>query len=180
IHGRGRLSLLATDGRDEFLVQIDPGAGKYVVLKNREEIRQAFPSASGNLPGSLLGQTIEVSLFDRQFLFSIAGRTLVRANIDTPGPPPFSDKPLAIGVQGLVLAVDRLRVYRDVYYIEPPFAASRGDATSGVVGADVYFVLGDNSPVSEDSRTWTENRFVSLKSLVGKPFVVIYPACEIS
>jgi len=180
IRGRGRISLLATDGRDEFLVQVDPGAQKYLVLRNREEIRQAFPSASGDLPGSLRGQTIEVSLFDRQFLFSIGGRTLVSANIDSPGPPPLSDRPLAIGVQGLVMSVDRLRVYRDIYYTESPFAGSGGDAPSFALGADEYFVLGDNSPVSEDSRTWRENRFVSVKSLLGKPFVVIYPAREIS
>ena len=84
--------------------------------------------------------------------------------------------------------MDRLRVYRDVYYTEPPFAASRhapastvvATTSSCVLGADEYFVLGDNSPVSEDSRTWTEDRFVSSKSLVGKPFVVIFPSCEIS
>ena len=185
IHGRGLLWLQATDGRDEFMVQIDPGLGKFLVLKNREKNRQAPVAASGDLPGSLRGQTIEVSLFDRQFLMSIAGQTLVAAGIDMPGPPPVADQPLAIGAEGLGVVVDRLRVYRDVYYTEPPFAApgqplaGRG-ASSCVLGAEEYFVLGDNSPVSEDSRTWTENRFVSLKSLVGKPFVVIYPACEIS
>ena len=77
IHGRGLLSLQATDGRDEFMVQIDPGAEKYTVLKNREKNRQTPVAAAGDLPGSLRGQTIEVSLFDRQFLLSIAGRTLV-------------------------------------------------------------------------------------------------------
>ena len=35
-------------------------------------------------------------------------------------------------------------------------------------------------PLSEDSRTWAEERFVSRKSLVGKPFVVIFPPREIS
>ena len=53
IHGRGLLSLQATDGRDEFMVQIDPGAGKFSVLKNREKNRQAPAAASGELPGSL-------------------------------------------------------------------------------------------------------------------------------
>lgn len=178
IHGRGLLSLQATDGRDEFIVQIDPGEKKYTVAKNR----QSPLAASGDLPASLRGQTIEVSLFDRQFLFSVAGRTLATLDMDTSGPPPLADQPLAIGVQGLGVVLDRLRVYRDVYYSEPAFAVSgAGQGVSTYApGADEYFVLGDNSPVSEDSRTWTEDRFVSLKSMVGKPFVVIFPSCEIS
>ena len=181
IHGRGRLWLQATDGRDEFMVRIDPQAKNFAVVRNR----QALAGASGDLPGSLRGQTIEVSLFDRQFLLALGGRTLVTANIDTPGPPPPADQPLAIGVEGLGVVVDHLRVYRDVYYTEPPFAAAGRPlagqgASSCVLGADEYFVVGDNSPVSEDSRTWTKDRFVSLKSLVGKPFVVILPSCEFS
>jgi signal peptidase I len=52
--------------------------------------------------------------------------------------------------------------------------------SSWVLGANEYFVLGDNSPISEDSRTWKDDRFVSVKSLVGKPFVVIFPAHGIS
>jgi signal peptidase I len=179
LHGRGLLWLQATDGRDEFMVRIDPGAGKFIVLKNREKNRKAPVAASGDLSGSLRGQTIEVSLFDRQFLLAIAGRTLVTLNLDTSSAPPLADLPLAIGAEGLGVVVDRLRVYRDVYYTEPAFAASRG-ASSLVLGDDEYFVLGDNSPISEDSRTWTEDRFVSLKSLVGKPFLVIFPFCEIS
>lgn len=180
IRGRGLLWLQATDGRDEFMVQIDPGEGKYTVVKNR----QTLTDASGVLSGSLRGQTIEVSFFDRQFLLSIAGRTVVTSNLDTSRPPPHADPPLAIGVQGLGIVMDRLRIYRDVYYTEAPFAASRGGVSSGgessgVLGADEYFVLGDNSPISEDSRTWTGDRFVSLNSFVGKPFVVIYPSREI-
>ena len=181
IHGRGLLWLQASDGRDEFMVRIDPHAEKYTVARNR----QVLTDACGDLSGSLRGQTIEVSLFDRQFLLSIAGRTLVTLNIDGPGSPPLADQPLAIGAEGLGLVVSRLQVFRDVYYTEPPFVAAgrplaAGVPSSCVPGADQYFVLGDNSPVSEDSRTWTEDRFVGHKSLVGKPFVVIFPSCEIS
>ena len=109
--------------------------------------------------------------------------------MDASGPPPLADQPLAIGAEGLGVVLDHLRVYRDVYYTEPSFAAvgrplvgyaASDGASAQALGADEYFVLGDNSPISEDSRTWTQDRFVSHESLVGKPFVVIYPSCEVS
>lgn len=187
IHGRGLLWLQASDGRDVFMVKLDPGNGTYSAARNHQELA----SAAGNLSDSLFGQTIEVSLFDRQFLLAIGGRTLATVNIGArQGPSPMAsgfpaDRPLAIGVQGLGLVADHLRVYRDVYYGEPAFAtlghSPLGNGGSpAVLGADEYFVVGDNSPISEDSRTWTEERYVSGKSLVGKPFIVILPSCEIS
>jgi len=37
-------------------------------------------------------------------------------------------------------------------------------------------MLGDNSPVSEDSRTWPEGPAVPARLLVGKPLFVHFPA----
>jgi signal peptidase I len=45
-----------------------------------------------------------------------------------------------------------------------------------VLGEDRYYVLGDNSSISEDSRTWGARLSISTKSLLGKPLAVIYPA----
>ncbi len=175
VHGRGMIWLQATDGRDEFMVQVDPREKKFTVLKNRKPL----PGGSGDVPGPLRGETIEVSLIDRQFLLAIGSKTLFAAAIDTPGEPPLSPQPLAIGVQGLGMAIDHLRVYRAIYYSEPPGVTNRSSPVY-MIGQDEYFVLGDNSPISEDSRTWTEDRTVRHKSLLGKPFMVIYPASRLS
>jgi signal peptidase I len=173
--------LRATDGRDEFMVQINPRTEKFTVVKNRKPLTDG----SGSLPSPLRGETLEVSLIDRQFLLAVGSKTLFTAAIETPrpgvpgAPPPVSNQPLAIGVQGLGAALDRLRVYRDIYYNVPPGTA-REKAESVQVRPDEYFVLGDNSPISEDSRTWAEDRLIRPKSFAGKPFVVIYPACGFS
>ena len=175
VHGRGMIWLQATDGRDEFMVQIDPREKKFTVLKNRKPL----PGGSGDVPGPLRGETIEVSLIDCQFLLAVGSKTLFTVAIETPGDPPLSPQPLAIGVQGLGMAIDHLRVYRAIYYTRPP-AVTGEPLTVYTLGPDEYFVLGDNSPISEDSRSWTENRMVRHKSLLGKPFMVIYPASGLS
>ena len=43
------------------------------------------------------------------------------------------------------------------------------------LGPDQFFVLGDNSPQSEDGRFWTKEFYVSRELLVGKALAVIWP-----
>ena len=70
-----------------------------------------------------------------------------------PADPPAC--PLALGVEGLEVTVGDLRVYRDVYYTDPVGSRGhRGSSRPVPLGAGQYYVLGDNSPVSEDSRHW--------------------------
>jgi Signal peptidase, peptidase S26 len=40
---------------------------------------------------------------------------------------------------------------------------------------DEYFVLGDNSPVSNDSRFWADGPVVPRSLFLGKPFLVHLP-----
>ena len=79
-----------------------------------------------------------------------------------------------IGSEGLGVVIRDLRVYRDVYY------ASANDTNGGQVmgrswqmAGDEYFVLGDNSPISDDSRKWPDRGAIASKLLLGKPFVAI-------
>jgi signal peptidase I len=43
-----------------------------------------------------------------------------------------------------------------------------------------YFVLGDNSPLSQDSRAWRQGPGVPQSLLVGRPFVVHLPSRSLS
>ena len=80
---------------------------------------------------------------------------------------------VAIGVSASEVQITSLKVYRDVFYT--PGRRKNGVEEAIRVPSNAYFVLGDNSPVSSDSRNW-DSPFVPHKLLVGKPFVVHLPS----
>ncbi len=67
---------------------------------------------------------------------------------------------------------DRIAIDRDVYY-----ANVRRDGTDSPVyelGPDEYFVLGDNSPASSDSRSWRQPG-IPRDNFIGRAFLVFWP-----
>jgi signal peptidase I len=73
--------------------------------------------------------------------------------------------PIRLGAAGAQLTVHHLRVRRDIYYLdkfEPQLDEQRNwdklptvdEVVTITLGPDEFFMLGDNSPFSQDSRTW--------------------------
>ncbi len=167
--GRGTFHVRATDGGERFeaLLRFDEDRMWYEVLRGERPIS----GAAGEIPNAAGRWLVEVSLIDRQFLLAIDGRTVVRRPYDRMDSPPTPvSTPLAIGIQGLGASVDRLRVYRDVYYTRPIGLGPRGVVR---LGMGEYYVLGDNSPASADSRHWPDGGAVEANLLVGKPLAAI-------
>lgn len=176
--GHGRLFVRATDGREDFQVRIDPVESRYRVYRNG---RPLASDGRGELPERAGGLRVEVSLFDRQFLLAFEGRVAVVYPYEwADSAPVATSRPVAIGSQGLGVELWDLRVYRDVYYGRPVGARGRWGSDKPVgLGSSECFVLGDNSPVSEDSRTWVQGPAVGAKLILGKPFLVHFPARRI-
>jgi len=169
--GEGLLLIRITDGREEFLVRLNPQEKRYRVLRNDRPI----PGAIGKLPSWTTGLLIEVSLCDRQLLLAFDGREAFPPWPYYPSERPLkpTSRPVAIGSQGLPVVLEELRVYRDVYYTDPIGLQGRWALEEPVkLESDQYFVLGDNSPISNDGRTWSEGPAISAKLLLGKPLLV--------
>ncbi len=176
--GEGNLAIRASDGRDEFTVLLYPNRQRYEVLRGDD----VLPGAVGKSPLLTDGVEIVLSLFDKQLLLAFDGRPVVTREYD-PSPVALKPtaRPLAIGSQGgLGVTISDVRVYRDVYYMRPVGARHAWGVDSPcALAADEYFVLGDNSPISEDSRNWPSPA-VPAKLLVGKALVVHFPARRVS
>jgi signal peptidase I len=170
--GAGGLFLRATDGRDEFEVRIDTRRRVFEVARNGRPL-----CPPGKLPdGSIEGVRVEWSLFDRQVLLAWGGDTVLALPYDGDDALPGSSSPLAIGSDGLGIEIRDLRVYRDVYYGRPFRRNStqrEGHATRLREGE--YYVLGDNSAVSDDSRFWPDPALPG-QWIVGRPLLVHLPA----
>ncbi|OYW13707.1 MAG: hypothetical protein B7Z55_16410 [Planctomycetales bacterium 12-60-4] len=136
----------------------------------------AEPVSEGQLPEGFgtRPSLIEMSLFDQEVTVAVDGKAVMSPwTFATPEGTPHPRFPIRFGSQGLNVRVSKLVVYRDVYYtgtrsrhaIESPYLLGDGE----------LFVLGDNSPVSHDSRRWPDGA-VDTSLLVGKPFVVHLPS----
>ena len=155
----------------------------------------AIRSGRVSAPGPDLG--IEVSNFDKRLLVAVNGEQ-VFSPVDLPGglelasesTDPFGlatpsmsaintsqqsrqQNQLRVNLDGGSCRLTRLRLYRDVYYT-PGRRKNAVDSACRITG-NSYFVNGDNSPVSSDSRSW-DNPLVPHEMLVGKPFVVHLPS----
>jgi signal peptidase I len=79
----------------------------------------------------------------------------------------------AIGVSGGDVRLERLDMFRDVFYT--PGKRRNAIESEYSIPPESYFVQGDNSPVSSDSRSWNQP-CVPHRMLLGKPFLVHLPS----
>ena len=114
---------------------------------------------------------IEMSLFDRQVLVAINGHPVFQPVTlkSIPKGTPAPRRPVRFGASLLTARVENLKLFRDIYYTQ------KGSTNKFTVGEDEFFVLGDNSPISADSRVWPHSG-VHRSLLLGKPFLVHLPS----
>lgn len=168
--GEGQFILQMTDGEQTFDCRVDAGRSEMHLIL--EGIPQAVRSVRLNPAIFRQPMRWEMSLFDRQVAVAVNGQkacdpVLLEEKVSAEGRPP--ERPVRLGARGLQVQVRSLRLFRDVYYTQ------KGEGEPTVLGENEYFVLGDNSPISADSRVW-EQPAVHRRHLLGKPLVVHLPS----
>lgn len=193
------MHIVPEGGAGEFVIEMTNGATLFAVVFDviRREVHlfaeplpegttlnsqpigfvpKSEPVASAPWPKSLSnnGGTVEVSLFDKQVLVAIDGQPLMDPwpfELPSGCQPPRI--PIRFGARGVNINVSHLKLFRDVFYTD---TRSRHAVNRPYeLNEEEYFVLGDNSPVSHDSRRW-ENPGVHQSLLIGKPFLVHLPS----
>ncbi|MBM80748.1 MAG: signal peptidase I [Planctomycetaceae bacterium] len=174
--GRGLFTVRMTDGESVFDCVMDFGARRLRVYR---DIENSEPIVEFALSKVNLGQEFlfEMSLFDRQLLAAIDGEPLVIEPMDEAARLPrsrnYPRQPLGFASRGLDVEVAQLQLFRDVH--DTTGSARHGVAEPFHLGKNEYFCLGDNSPVSLDSRGW-ETAAVKRHMLLGKPVLVHLPS----
>ena len=107
---------------------------------------------------------LELVVADHRVQFALEGRLLIEYDYEPADAlPRAGEGVLAVGAQGAKVRVRNLEVLRDVYYT----ADSRGGPAQYRLGEREYFLLGDNSPHSLDSRVWSPRGGVAADLLLG-------------
>jgi len=144
----GRFAIAAHDEPHRFEIVFDR-AKKSVSLVDFESDKEIARS-----PERIFADTqrleILVALCDQQVFVAEGGQTLISYTYDRLEPCE-TQKPFAIGGNRGRLKVTNLRIYRDVYYLDPLGTGLAWTASEPLAPGFVA-VLGDNSPASIDSR----------------------------
>jgi signal peptidase I len=118
---------------------------------------------------------IEFSSFDRTLSLRINGATVFELREDEATEQVaelsvFEPKilvPFRLGGESGMFRVNRIRIWRDLYYLPAPAGFAAKENLKLDAGPNEYIVLGDNCPKSLDSRTW-EKAGIALSDIIGK------------
>jgi signal peptidase I len=173
-------------GADRFLVLIPVGEPDAPQVRRNGKLVELSGVRHGLLQPSEGEAThrahLEASVMDHRLTVALDGQLLFNpVDYDDPviGYGSGEEGPLAFGVVGGGLEVSDVRIYRDVYYTSALVSSPRrpfGVEAPYQLGPDEFFVLGDNSPVSNDSRFWPGSPVVRAELFLGKPFLVHLPS----
>jgi signal peptidase I len=160
------------DGKDTVLadVSVGPKASGLAILT------QADKGGLGSVRGVSLEPgkkyRLEFSFFDRRSILAIDGKKIL-PNADLPQVAHTSEvrQPVLLRARGCHLVIRDFILYRDIYYTQ---FGEHGTQHPAVLGPKEYFVLGDNSGNSQDSRKWPTPG-VPEKDFIGKPFLIHQP-----
>ncbi|MCG8451222.1 MAG: S26 family signal peptidase [Pirellulales bacterium] len=167
--GPGSVVLEINDGRLAHRVTLIQPGGVIELRENDTLVRKLRLSSLSRQRLEHDEVDLEISNFDRQWLLAIDGRQELSFPIQDMSPPAGVAKPFTVETHGFDVTLRELKQYRDVFYGRQPVGTHRPPAPAILLGEEEYFLLGDNAPISLDSRNWGA---VSAKLFLGSPIAV--------
>lgn len=160
------------DGADSVSAEVSVGPRASGQLDVTHDRHGGLAAAAGVSLQPGRAYRLEFAFVDRRVTFALDGKVVV-APADLPAVPKRGEvaRPLQLGARGCKVVVRNLKLYRDIYYTQYGFHGTRQPAK---LGPDEYYMLGDNSENSEDSRKWPTPG-VPERDFIGKPFLVHQP-----
>jgi signal peptidase I len=114
---------------------------------------------------------VEFAFVDRRATLAIDETEIASGDLPPAVQRGEVSRPLQLGARHCHLRIRNLKLYRDAYYTQ---YGENGTRKAVVLPAGEYFMLGDNSGNSQDSRKWPQPG-VPEADFVGKPFLIHQP-----
>jgi hypothetical protein len=161
VQSAGTVAFAVHAGGERFQVLVEPA--RSIVVERGNERLADLPLATH--PFYFVADVL-FGLCDRQLLLVADGRTLLQLPVELPAATELgAAEPLAVGARGSATVSD-LKVWRDVYYLPP--SGTPWQMSAALTSSQVS-MLGDNQPVSIDSRHW-QPAGVPLASVLGRVY----------
>jgi len=179
----GELVLELRKGGRQFQCRVDVATGRATLAISGEDAADFQPTAATGIRGPGRHE-LRYSNCDNQLLLWVDGR-LVSFDASTAYDERLRNhkaadgdlQPIGIASVGAALEISDLNVMRDIYYIALKETPYREHAHVDFdLEEDQFFVLGDNSAFSKDSRLWGhDNHYVPRELLIGKALFIYWP-----
>lgn len=168
--GRGSLSLRLCDGHDWVEATLPVGSKRPVeaFAWPIDAPEQSRKLADSDKPLALRAKQryrVEMAFVDRRLSVAVDGDVCLTADLPEVAVRSGVVRPVQLSADGIEATVRQFRLYRDVHYGQQGTNAVRGKMVR--LGVDQYFVCGDNSPNSEDSRFWPDDGRIERSCLIG-------------
>ncbi|MEM8943907.1 MAG: S26 family signal peptidase [Planctomycetota bacterium] len=165
IRDTGTIQFALDDGAVAATIRVSMPDGRVELIRDEQSVAvcNLAPDLARRLAGGVV--SIELCNFDGQLLFLIDDDVVLRT--EWVGQAAIgSGQPVAIGIQGLDATLSHLTLYRDLFHNGHPVGSAGPISRCWQLGAGEYFLLGDNAPISVDSRLWGP---VPAGLIVGRP-----------
>jgi Signal peptidase, peptidase S26 len=168
--GRGSLALRLCDGHDWVEVLLPVGASKAVEafawpVGVPQQTRKLADTDKRQSLRAQQRYRVELAFVDRRLSLAVDGQVWLSTDLPEAKKRKGVERPFQAQADGVQVNLRQFRLYRDVHYGQQGTNAVRGKSVR--LGVNQYFMLGDNSPNSEDSRFWPDDGRVEKAALVG-------------